>query len=387
MNSKDIASFRRQFKLDHDRLKIFDIFNVYVMKENSEIYHHECQPFAMLEREQQELFLDNFKKLLRGQMDEKLFELKFQREAEDSTQLILHKGLLADRVEAWKEEMLRIVGKMLKDTPFTQDTVITFIRGEYFKPTRKRNEETEESERDEVYALAFILCTINKTEQPQKTLVFDYISKEFKYHVAVDPVIKLASPEGGFLFPCFQDNAADVNHILYSTARAHDPDLYYIEEVLNGELQSTAQQDKAVFEEIVREVTGGELDTATLAHVYEEIHRLIEDNGQEDTPMLDVQTVGQVLTASGVEEANPENVERAFQDIADDAKHELKASSVMPKYTSKSIKINTKIATITISPQDLKYVRQVKYKGKRCILIEVDEDTVIEGFTMKVEDL
>ena len=59
----------------------------------------------------------------------------------------------------------------------------------------------------------------------------------------------------------------------------------------------------------------------------------------------------------------------------------------MPKYTSKSIKIDTKVATISISPQDLKYVRQVNYQGRRCIMIEVDEDAVIEGFTLATENL
>lgn len=387
MNAKDVAYIRRQFKLDHERLKLFEIFNVYITKESSEIYHHECQPFAMLEREQQELFMANFKKLLAGRMDEKLFEVKFLQEAEDHTQLILHGALVSKEVAIWKEQMLRLVDKMLQDTQFEQDTVITFVRGEYFKPTKRKNEETEESDQDEVYQHAFILCTINKTEQPEKTLVFDYVTREFRYHVAVDPVIKLSSPEGGFLFPCFTENSADVNHVLYSAPKANEPDDHFIEEILNGQLQSTAKQEKAVFEEIVREVAGEELDTSTLAHVYEEINRIIDEHEEEDPPTLDVKDVERVLAVSGVEDVNTEKVEQAFHDVVDDTRYELKASSVLPKFSSKSIKITTKVATIAISPQDLKYVKQVNYKGRRCILIEVDEDTVIEGFTMKTEDL
>lgn len=91
-------------------------------------------------------------------MDQKLFELTFQRDAEDHTQLIPHQGLLARHTAEWKERMLRLVGKMLEDTQYAQDTVIPFIRGEYFKPTKSRNEQAEESERDEVYTHPFILC-------------------------------------------------------------------------------------------------------------------------------------------------------------------------------------------------------------------------------------
>lgn len=58
----DIANIRKQFKVDNDLLEIHDIFNVYIMKESSDIYHHQSVPFEMLEQEQKELFMDNFKK-------------------------------------------------------------------------------------------------------------------------------------------------------------------------------------------------------------------------------------------------------------------------------------------------------------------------------------
>lgn len=48
------------------------------MKESSDIYHQESTPFSMLEKEQQELFMSNFKKVLTGQMDEKLLHKGLQ---------------------------------------------------------------------------------------------------------------------------------------------------------------------------------------------------------------------------------------------------------------------------------------------------------------------
>lgn len=387
MNKKDVASIRRQFKLDNDLMKISDIFNVYIMKESSDIYHQQSQPFQMLEQDQQELFLSNFKKVLTGQLDSKLFEIKFQREAEDHSQLILHKGLISSDVEEWKEQMLLIVRKMLKNVQYQMDIVITFIRGEYFKPTKRKNDEAEESERDEVYAHSFILCSINKTEQPEKTLLFDYVEKVFKYNVVVDPIINLTSPVAGFMFPCFTDNSTDVNHILYSAEKANEPDVEFIENVLNGEAIMTAQEDKAVFEEIVKEVVGNQVDTSTLANVYEEINRMIDENEEDVVPTLDYKDVERVLKVSGVENVNTDKVEMAFQKVIDDEKYELKASNIVPNYKSKSIKINTKVANISISPQDLKYVKQVNYNGKRCLLIEVDEDTMVEGFTLIPETI
>lgn len=387
MIKKEIAHIRKHFRLDNEMLKIFDIFNVYIMKETNEIYHYERQPFALVDREKQELYMANFKKLLTGELDQKMFELKFQEEAEEPSQVLLHQGLVTGNAEEWQDLMLLLVEKMLVDTQYEQDTVITFVRGQYSRPTKSRNEDAMESEKNEMFANLFILCSVNSTEQQKKTLMFDYVEREFKYNVFVDPIIKLNTPEQGFFYPSVTDNYSDVNRILYCSGRAHEPNWHFIEQVLNAEKTVTALEERAIFEEIVKEVAGDQLDTATIAYVYEEIHRIIESNEEEEPPKLDYKDVERMLSASGVENVTTEKVERAFQNVVDDKNFEMKASSVIPKFTSKSIKIDTKVATITVSPQDLKYVRQVNYQGKRCILIEVDEDVVIEGFNINTETL
>lgn len=373
--------------MDHEMLKLYEILNVYIMKESNEIYHYERQPFELLDREKQELHMANFKKLLTGELDQKLFELKFQEEAEEPTRELLHQALVTGDPDEWTDLMILLVERMMADTHYKQDTVITFVRGQYYRPTKERNEEVEESEKNEVFANSFILCSVNSTEQQKKTLMFDYVEREYKYNVFVDPIIKLNTPEQGFFYPSVTDNYSDVNRVLYSSGRANEPNYQFIEEVLKAERTVTAQEERTIFEDIVKEVAGEQLDAATIAHVYEEIHQVIETSDQEEPPRLDYKDVERMLTSSGVENVTAEKVELAFETVVDDKNYELKASSVMPKFTSKSIKIDTKVATISVSPQDLKYLKQVSYRGKRCILIEVDEDAVIEGFTLATENL
>ncbi|NYF25699.1 DUF4317 domain-containing protein [Sporosarcina sp. JAI121] len=393
MNKKDIAEIRKQFKLDTDLLKITDIYKVYIKQESSEFYHEEGQPFSLLDREQQELFLTNFKKVLGGKLGLKLFEVKFQHQAEeqtDHTQELLYKGLHTNEVADWKANMQSIARKMVKDVQYEKDIVVTFIRGNYFRPTKRHHDEAEVADRDEVYKNPFILCSMNQTELPKRSLVFDFNEKEFKSRDMLDPIINLTSPIGGFLFPCFTDNAADVNHILYAAGKANKPDYHFIENVLDGEEIMTAADDKAVFEEIVKEMVGNEVNTKTLASVYDEINSMLvveEEEEGESLPILDTKEVERVLKASGVKDVSAEKVEMAFQKVIDDKTYEMKASHIVPSYTTKSIKIETKVANIAISPQDLRYVRQVTVNGKRCILIEVEEDTMIEGFTLLPEEL
>lgn len=387
MIKKELAHIRKQFKLDHEMLTLYDILNVYIMKESNEIYHYERQPFALLDREKQELYMGNFKKLLTGELDQKLFELKFQEDAEEPTRILLHQALVTGDADEWHELMMILIEKMLADTRYERDTVITFVRGQYYRPTKERNDEAEESEKNEMFSHPFILCSVNSTEQQRKTLMFDYVEREFKYNVFVDPIIKLNSPEQGFFYPSVTDNYSDVNRVLYCTGKANEPNEQFIEQVLNAEKTVTAREERTIFEDIVKEVAGDQLDAATIAQVYEEINRVIETHEEEEPPKLDYTDVERMLSVSGVENVTMEKVERAFQTVADDKHYEIKATSVMPKFNSKSIKIDTKVATISVSPQDLKYVRQVNYQGKRCILIEVDEDAVIEGFTLNTETL
>ncbi|MCA0970923.1 DUF4317 domain-containing protein [Halobacillus litoralis] len=381
MDKKDIANIRKQFKVDNDLLKISDIFNVYIMKDSTDVYHFQHQPFDLLDRDQQELFMNNFKKVLTGQLDEKLFELKFSRDVEDPAQLTLHKALLSNDNEEWMAYMLKLVERMIDDHPYEKDIVVTFITAEYRKPMKKSNPDAEESSRDSVYSNPFILCSVNQTEEPKKEIQFDYIEKEFKYNIQVDPVIDLKKPLTGFLFPTITDGAADVNHVLYSTGKANEPDPHFIEDVLNAEEAMTAETDKAVFEEVVREVVGGQINPSTLSKVYGEIHRSVEENEDDEPPKLDYKDVERVLTDSG-QKVEQEQVKVAFQRFAQDDRYELKASNIVPKYNSKSIKIQTKVANISISPQDLEFVRQVNYKGKRALMIEIDEDAEIDGFKM-----
>jgi hypothetical protein len=389
MNKKDIANIRKQFKLDNDLMKIREIFNVYVKKETGEIYHHVSEPFQMLDLEAQDLFMKNFKKVLTGSLDSKIFELKFRRDVEESTQITLFEGLQAQSTDEWKENMLQVVSKMFAHTVYEFDTVVTFIRGEYRKATRKRNAESEEGGDDEVYSNQFILCSLNRTNQPKKALMFDYIEKEFRSNNVLDPIINLVSPISGFLFPAFNDNAADVNHILYCSGKVNQPDETFILDVLNCEEIITAIEDKDSFEQILKQVIGNEVDSKVISNIYEEIDKMVqeneedEDNEESEPPKLGYRDIERILEVSGVEDLNTAKVEHAFKSVVYDEKHEFKANNLLPK----NIKINTKVADVSVSPKDLKNIKYITYQGKRCLLVEIDEDVVVEGFKLESETL
>src|SRR5690625_175183 len=383
MNKKEIAAIRRQLKPDNELMEIRDIFNVYVQKESGDIFHHETRPFSLLDKESQDLFYENCKKVLTDQVNTKLFTLKFERDVEDSTQTILYEGLETTDRNEWQANMLRIVEKMYENKVYDFDTVVTFIYGEYRKPVKKRSLESGEGGTDNIYANTFIICSLNKTSQPETSLVFDYIEKEFKAHNEVDPIINLTKPLSGFLFPAFHNDAADVNHLLYSAGKANEPDYTFIEDVLNCGDMITAAEEKDSFELIVSKLAGDQVDANVLSNIYEEIDQIIQENDDDevetDAPNLGYRDIEHILSASGVEDIDTEKVKDTFQTVFADDQHEFKADSLLPK----KVKINTEIAKLSISPEHLKSVKYITYQGKRCLLLEIEDNVEIEGFQLE----
>jgi len=88
MNKKELADIRKEFKLDSGMLKIQEIYSVYLKKDNVQIdyepiIYSEFNYFDRMDMDKKELFLGNFKKVLTGALDTKIFELDFQNIEEE----------------------------------------------------------------------------------------------------------------------------------------------------------------------------------------------------------------------------------------------------------------------------------------------------------------
>jgi hypothetical protein len=147
----------------------------------------------------------------------------------------------------------------------------------------------------------------------------------------------------------------------------------------------TAAEDKDCFELIVHHVAGDKVDSKLVSNIYEEIDKIVQDNEVDEenaeAPNLDYQDIEHILTMSGVEDIDTSMVKNAFQTVIADEKHEFKANSLVPK----AIKINTEVANIAIKPKDLKHVKYITYNGKRCLLIEINDEVSVEGFQLETE--
>lgn len=400
MNKKDLADIRKEFKLNTYSMPIKEVYSIYLKKDNAEIITRELKHFDMMDIDTKELYLENFKRVLTGTIDIKIFELNFnvnntienldkdmENECEiNSTQSLLY-GVLSNKINM-AECCDIIVDKISKNYNYDTDVVINFVKAEYYKGNKKKGSGEEEDINDYLQAIEFILCSINKVEVPKKVLKFDYSDLTFKPNSALDVSINLKSPLDGFMFPSFSSQYVDVNKLIYYSSRAKEMNASLVEQVLECGIKPTAIEEKESFNAILNTVVGDKIKPDVMQEIYERINEkleIVDEEDEEEEPTVDMKQIKTVLEESGVE--NTEMIETAFDEICG-SDYEFKVKNIVPDFKSKSIKIENETTNITITPRDLSGIKQIRNKeGRKCLLIELTEDVQINGFKLETEEV
>ncbi|HBV88716.1 MAG TPA: hypothetical protein DEF42_19255 [Desulfosporosinus sp.] len=383
MNKEDIASIRRELKTNNSKLKIQEICSYYVKQDSKAILCSEKMYFDMMDEERKELYLKNFKKILSGKIDSKIFELEFKNNklGENLTQKHMFDTL---RTDNFSEATLIIVNKILEETCeiYEKDFMITFVRGEAYKSARKDNNELD----DELsYTLGFFLGSICPIIMPKKSLKFDFEEREFITSVPMNAIINTEAPIEGFMFPSFSDNAAETNKVVYYTQKENQPNQLFVDNILDCEFKPTAKAEKERFLEVVRDVVGAEIEPEVVSNIYEELGRRLDVEAESgEVSLIGLKDMERILENSGIK--TEDKLRSSFLEVLGAENYEFKASSITPNQGMKSIKIDNNTAAITIGPQDIKNVKQVTKDGIRYLMIRIDDTATLEGFDLVTEE-
>lgn len=384
MIKKDLSEIKKYMKLDSTMLQIKEIYNIYVKKDNGVIVHKELANFNSLDCDTQELYLKNFKKVIGGALDVKLFELDFiNLENENNNQILLYNALKAKEKVNFINNIDSFTEKISENFPYEKDIVITFANCEYWKGSSKRKKEADEAIDDKVTAFNFLIGVINKIEHPKKAIKFDYEDKSFRVNSMNDAIVNLNSPIDGFMFPAFNDNCADVNHIMYYNSKPKDINPNYIQTVLNCRWTWTGEEEKDCFDNIIKSISPDGVKTEVIQSVYE---KLLNKTIDESDATASYKEIKEIFTESGLELKDTSLLESIYTDQAGDLSHEFKISNIVPPLNTQSIKITSEIANITISPSSLNHVKQIKdMNGNTCLLIKIPNSAEINGIELETE--
>ena len=398
MNKKDLASFKRQLK-NGGNVIIDQICRFYIHSESKAIVHQESAYFAKLSETEQELYFQNFKKILSGGTDEKLFELPFKQEDGACGQSFLYRmlragkagtvgadgksGIEGDDLESYAAQMIQ---KINETCSYEMDFVVHFIRCQFTTAPKKVSVDdtypmaSQDSGQDGGYSMDFLLCSINRIQRAEAAVKFEFSRKQFTLSASLSELVDLKNPVEGFMFPTIVEGGADVNKVVYYSSRSNSRNLELIEQVLNADVSMTAEDEKERFDRLVSTVVGEKAKPELIKSIYESIDTLIQEEESEEEPRVSLSFLEKTLSESGVDTTRYQEIAK---EIVPDAT-EFKAANIIPKFSKKSLVINTETVSISISPKHLDLLRTViDERGRKCIQIEVEDDVEINGILLQ----
>jgi hypothetical protein len=257
------------------------------------------------------------------------------------------------------------------------------------KSVNKKSKEHDEGDDDVVQTFKFLLCSVNKIDMPKRALTFDFKEKKFSINSPNDAIINLSSPLGGFMFPLLYSGEGNVNKVLFNNGKSKEIDRGFIEGVLNCSIKMDAETERNTFTTILQDAIGHAVRPEVIQDIYERINEVAvtyEEEAEEsiEPPTIGIGEVKMILEDVGV--GNTKELELAFDNYVG-SNYDFKVQNIIPDFNSKSIKITSESANITVTPKDLGSIRQVKDKrGRKCLLIELTDDIVIDGFKLETEE-
>ena len=216
MNQKELGELRRRLRPDKCAIKC--IYGCYV-NGNKEIVSYLDESLGRMSEEEADKYLSLLKKTMSGTLGRNLVDVVFSTEqVMDSDEYRLLSALRESELKSGeiREEFYRKVIDSLDmgDANY----VILLAYDAYDVPARTRNDEPGDS--DTVYR--YILCGVCPVKDGK--LELGYFPGENEFHSCVPGQI-VAQPELGFLFPAFDDRAANIYNVLFYTkseiGRAH----------------------------------------------------------------------------------------------------------------------------------------------------------------------
>lgn len=376
MNQKELNEIRRRFKLDKNAFS--KIYGCYV-NSNKEIISYVDASMGLMSQEEQEMYLGLLKKSLSGALGRNLMDIVFStaQVADSDEHRLLQTIRQTDARDQNSREALyrRIINALdMGETNY----LILLAADTYDVPYKGRDDETFSEGSDTVYK--YFVCSVCPVKAP--TLELKYSSEDSGFHSASTGHIALA-PELGFLFPAFDDRAANIYNALFYSKNAAELHQEVIDAVFRTEPPMSAEEQKNVFVTALGDTLQKECSYDVVQSVHEQLRERIAEHKESHDPevlTLSIREVGDVLTNSGVSEEKAE----AFQQECRRQYGEDVTLNPKNIIDSGKFQITTPEVKIAVAPEYSHMIEARVIDGRRYILIPADEGVEINGIGVNI---
>lgn len=366
MNKKETAEIKKNFSDKSGFFIMERILTAFIDAEKNVRYHNVNSCLTM-PVEEHDVYDETLKKVLNTNVGKAFVEYEFPNEAyeEGKPQDILYKLLRSELKD--EEACENFVNHIANNTVYAGPYAVITAYCSY--TIRKKNKMDEYAEgEDEIYR--YILTAICPVNTGSDGFVFDSFNNEITKKLNTELIISKA-PSDGFLYPVFSNRSTDVNHVMYYTKSASKPNISIIEDVLGCTFVMSADNEKASFQNILKDVVGDDLDYMVIRTVNEKLQEVVEENKDDtDKAVIDSRKFQEILTDIGVPEERVQMVEPVFE----------KNCGTTPLTASNLIESRTVLTspgiTVNIKPSAADKIRTSVVDGRRCLLIDIDDPTI-----------
>lgn len=375
MISKEILEIKKQFVPEN--CTISRLCGCYVDHEKNRKYEVN-RSFLSLQEEEAFKYFEIFKQTLTGTLGKKLINMEFPLAQEEpgGTQEFLYRL----RQSKLNDETLldEFYNKIIENFEYGENYYIILIHAVYDVPGKSTDGSEMFDASDNIYE--YILCSICPVKMTKAGLSYD-VDQNAIVGRTRDWVVE--PPMKGFLFPAFNDRAADIHHTLYFTKKTEDLQPKLIEELLGSEIPLSAKNQKVTFNEVISTTLESECNLETVKCIHDKLQEMVETNKLEPEPLeLDKYDMRYLLEESGVSKEKAEKAETVFEEVAGERRRLMAANVAETKKFS--IEMPDVLIKISADRTDLVQTRVID--DRKCIVIPINDHVEVNGLEIEVSE-
>lgn len=377
MNHNELGELRR--RLRPGKNNISHIYGCYVSP-LKEIIAEVDQSLALLSEDDAESCLALLRKALSGAPGRNLIDVEFStRQVAEGEE---HKLLRDLRDGRLKDAALRrrFYEKVIRNAEMGEDSYLILLAQEnYDVPFKGKDGETFDEASDTVYS--YMVCALCPMREGKPGL--GYVPGENALHVKTAGKLA-APPEVGFLFPAFDNRAANLYNTLYYVRKPEILHTEFIDGIFGTEPPLSAPEQREAFETALSDALGVECSMELVQAVHEQLRERISLHKESKRPeplTVTAKDVGGMLRECGIEE---ERVE-AFRDYCGQRLGEDAALDPANLIDSRRFQIKAGEITITVKPELSGQVEARVLDGRKYILIPAGDGVEVNGLPVELE--
>lgn len=379
MNQKELNEIRRHLTLDKNNIRT--IYGCYV-NSNKEIISYLDESMGLMAEFEAEKYLSFLKKILSGGLGKSLTDIVFDNEEVQNgeSHRLLTQLWESDLVDSDAREEL--YQKIIETLEFQNRNYLILLACDHYDVPRRGVDGQIMKDASETM-FSYILCCVCPVKDGKPALGYAPMEQVFKKHSAIQLV---GAPETGFMFPAFDERAANLyGALLYSkdhAVRNYD----FISAVFGTEDAPLApEEQKAVFCGVLEQTLEEDCNLDVMQDIHSHLRSRIQlhkESKDPEAPRISAREVSDVLRAGGV----PEERVNAFQEQCDERFGESAALHPGNIMESKKFQIETPNVKISVDPEFTHVVRTKVINGNKYIVIPANGDVEVNGVPVEIAE-